>query len=93
MALRPWGSGQAQDKHGTVSRMPCGMSQRGQHRGVSTKWDMGDAIEVHRCRQEANPDSLQLLEVTQEAEQTRAWLACSWSGAEPALERQAHKAD
>lgn len=60
--------------------------------GGKTQGDTGDAMEARRCKQEAGPDSLQLLEVTQRLSRHGLGPPCSWSGAEPALERQMHKA-
>lgn len=56
------------------------------------QWDTGNAKEACRCKQEAGLDSLQLLEVTQRLSGHSLGPPCSWSGAEPALERQTHKA-
>lgn len=53
---------------------------------------MGNAMEAHRCKQEAGPDSLQLLEVTQRLSRLSLGPPCSWSGAEPARKRQTHEA-
>lgn len=56
------------------------------------QWDTGSAKEACRCKQEAGLDSLQLLEVTQRLSRHSLGPPCSWSGAEPALQRQTHKA-
>lgn len=55
------------------------------------QWDTGNASEVRRCQQEASPDSLQLLKVTQRLSRHSLGPPCSWSGAEPAPERQTHR--
>lgn len=73
--------GQAGSKPGTGSKILFGIL-----------WDTGDAVEACRCKQEAGPDSLQLLEVTQRLSRRGLGPPCSWSGAEPAPERQTQKA-
>ena len=60
--------------------------------GGRAQWDTGNAKEARRCKQEAGPDSLQLLEVTQRLSRHGLGPPCSWSGAEPGLQRQPHKA-